>query len=128
MARAEIARWNGAPQLVIDGKPHPPMGYFMKWKDPENHLAHIRQRYDAGQRMFYLGWYLTDWAEPGVSQLLLKNCKTVLYSSAYTTSQRSIVKSLVSGRGWRYSAQKHSSTSAPALTKAMNSSNSAWIS
>lgn len=78
MARAEIARWNGAPQLVIDGKPHPPMGYFMKWKDPENHLAHIRQRYDAGQRMFYLGWYLTDWAEPGVSQLLLKNCKTVL--------------------------------------------------
>ena len=78
MAKAEITRWNGAPQLVIDGKPHPPMGYFMKWKDPENHLQHIRQRYDAGQRMFYLGWYLTDWAEPGISQLLLKNCKTVL--------------------------------------------------
>lgn len=57
MAKAEITRWNGAPQLVIDGKPHPPMGYFMKWKDPENHLQHIRQRYDAGQRMFYLGWY-----------------------------------------------------------------------
>ena len=78
MAKAEIARWNGAPQLVIDGKPHPPMGYFMKWKDPENHLEHIRRRYDAGQRMFYLGWYLTDWAQPGVSQLLLKNCKTIL--------------------------------------------------
>lgn len=78
MAKAEITRWNGAPQLVIDGKPHPPMGYFMKWKDLENHLQHIRQRYDAGQRMFYLGWYLTDWAEPGISQLLLKNCKIVL--------------------------------------------------
>ena len=78
MAKAEITRVNGAPQLVIDGKPYPPMGYFMKWKDPENHLNHIRQRYDAGQRMFYLGWYLTDWAKPGISQLLLKNCKTVL--------------------------------------------------
>lgn len=78
MAKAEITCWNGAPQLVIDGKPYPPMGYFIKWKDPENHLQHIRQRYDAGQRMFYLGWYLTDWARPGVSQLLLKNCKTVL--------------------------------------------------
>ena len=44
MAKAEITRWNGSPQLVIDGKPYPPMGYFIKWKDPENHLEHIRQR------------------------------------------------------------------------------------
>ena len=78
MAKACIERCNGAPQLVIDGKPHPPMGYFMKWKDPENHLDHIRQRYEAGQRMFYLGWYGTDWLQPGTSALLLKNCKTVL--------------------------------------------------
>ena len=43
MAKATIVQHNGAPQLLIDGKPHPPMGYFMKWKDPENHLEHIRQ-------------------------------------------------------------------------------------
>ena len=78
MASVKIEKHNGAPTLIIDGKTYPPMGYFMEWKDPENHLEHIRMRYDAGQRMFYIGWYLGDWVEPGSSALLLKNCQTVL--------------------------------------------------
>ena len=78
MAKAEIIRHNGSPQLMIDGKVYPPMGYFTKFKDPENHIEHYRRRYEAGQRMFYLGWYGTDWSVPGTTDLLVKNCMTLI--------------------------------------------------
>lgn len=91
MATAKIENYNGAPALVIDGKPYPPFTYCAsnhssgQITTEEEFIRHIKLRYAEGERLIYLFWGFSDWLKPGVpgkersaSEELLRNCRLVL--------------------------------------------------
>ncbi len=76
MATAKIEKYHGEPALVIDGKAYPPFTYWIK--NPKEHIEHLKLRYAEGERMIYLGWYMTDWCEPGTTERIIDDCLTVI--------------------------------------------------
>lgn len=66
--RAEIADWNGAPAILVDGKPIPPMqmmvGRLGFERSETDQKAYYRKLRTAGFRVFYVAC-ATNWLRPG---------------------------------------------------------------
>jgi hypothetical protein len=60
MSYAEIAKYNGEPALMIDGRAYPPMAMTTRIHKPD----YIRELGKAGMRIFYI-MANTDWLRPG---------------------------------------------------------------
>lgn len=66
---AKIGDWHGAPAIIVDGKPLPPMSVTIlrSMNDRADEVAYYRHLGDAGVRLFYLyAW--TNWREPGTGK------------------------------------------------------------